>query len=112
MLSQTAGAVTVGDDSHRVCCGTRDLEVSTLPESVAVPVPQHSRRVSDSVGGVTTSSVLRRVRASVLRFLGPRLAFGVAASLCLGRLRDPACDYCSLVDVALYQILAVLITVT
>jgi hypothetical protein len=28
-----------GDDSHRICCGTRDIEVSTVPESVSVPVP-------------------------------------------------------------------------
>ena len=40
------------------------------------------------------------------------LRFDVTANLCLRRLRDPARDYCSLVDVALYQILAVMITTT
>jgi len=40
------------------------------------------------------------------------LCFDVTANLCLRRLRDPARDYCSLVDVALYQILAVMITTT
>jgi len=43
---------------------------------------------------------------------GSALRFGVTAYLCLRRLRDPACDYCSLVDVALHQILAVMITTT
>jgi len=28
-----------GDDSHRVRCGTRDIEVLTVPESAAIPVP-------------------------------------------------------------------------
>jgi len=40
------------------------------------------------------------------------LCFGVTANLCLKRLRDPARDYCSLVDVAIHQILAVMITTT
>ena len=33
---------------------------------------------------------------------GSVLRFDVTANLCLKRLRDPARDYCSLVDVALY----------
>jgi hypothetical protein len=27
------------NDSHRVCCGTRDIEVLSVPESAEVPVP-------------------------------------------------------------------------
>ena len=38
------------------------------------------------------------------------MRFGVTENQCLWRLRDPASDYCSLVDVALYRILAVMIT--
>ncbi len=60
-----------GGDSHRVCCGTRDIEVSTVPESVAVPVPQRPQRVSDSAGGVTRQQPMpctsRRVSVSGVR---------------------------------------------
>jgi hypothetical protein len=61
---------------------------------------QHSRRVSDSVGGVI-SNVLHLAASQCLGrlILGLRLGFGVTA--CLYLLRDPARDYCSLVDVAL-----------
>ena len=63
--------------------------------------------------GDITSNVLHFAASQSPRrlTLGYRtvLRFGVTANLCLRRLRDPASDYCSLVDVALYRILAVMI---
>ena len=64
-----------------VCYGTRDIKVSTVPESVAVPVPQHPRRVSNSVGGLTNNALhfvasqssRRSTLGSVLRLVSRRV---------------------------------------
>jgi len=103
------------DGSHRVCCGTCDIEVLTVPESAAVPVARtYPRRVSDSVGWRYNQrlTLRRESEPQAFRPRGSVLCFGVTANLCLKRLRDPARDYCSLVDVAIHQILAVMITTT
>jgi hypothetical protein len=69
-----------GDDCHRVCSGIRDIEVSTVPESTAVPVPQHSHGVNDSVGGVTSNvlhlAASQRLRLSDAPWLNNRRALG------------------------------------